>query len=61
MYSNQSFAGFTSIDAAQSFRSEAGGWIFKAENGQIIWFAMSFTPSKILLHTATAGLSGSLV
>ena len=46
----------------QAYKRQQGGWIFHANNGQVIWFdASRFTPSKIFTHPATHGLSGCLV
>lgn len=55
------FAGFATADEAFRFRHQQGGWVFKPEEGLVLWFAHTFTPSDILTHTATRGLNGTLL
>jgi hypothetical protein len=38
-----------------------GGWIFEAENGTAALFPVRFTPSMVMTHHTTKGLSGRLV
>ncbi|HEP8970319.1 TPA: hypothetical protein VDU83_002657 [Pseudomonas aeruginosa] len=56
-----SFSGFDCADAAMTHRAQAGGWIFLSANGGEIWFSTRYTPSMIINHHATAGMSGRLV
>lgn len=37
-----------------------GGWIFVAENGTAALFPANYTPSKIMNHQVTRGVSGRL-
>lgn len=60
-HSQALFSGFASEQDAHAHRSHAGGWIFLPQEGGAIWFSTRFTPSMILVHPATAGLSGKLV
>ncbi|NWC83169.1 hypothetical protein HX798_23180 [Pseudomonas putida] len=55
------YSGFEELSAAVSHRAKFGGWIFHATDGSAIWFDLRFTPSAIISHQATAGLSGKLV
>lgn len=55
------YSGFDTLDAAASHRSKFGGWIFLSSDGGAIWFNHRFTPSTIITHQATAGMSGKLV
>ena len=56
------YCGFESLEAAVEHRSKAGGWIFHSSEGDVLWFSLfAFTPSSILTHPATAGMSGKLV
>jgi hypothetical protein len=55
------FCGFVTLAAAASHRAQFGGWIFHASEGSAIWFNPRFTPTSIIAHHATAGLSGKLV
>lgn len=55
------YTGFEDLDEAASHRAKFGGWIFHATDGRAIWFDLRFTPSVIITHQATAGLSGKLV
>jgi hypothetical protein len=51
---------FKDKDSAEFFRKQTGGWIFEANNGTWICF-INMTPSQILVHPATKGLSGRLI
>ena len=56
------YAGFTSLYAATAWRSMHGGWLFVADTGDnVIWFDTSHTPTPVMLHPATHGLSGKLI
>lgn len=55
------FCGFDTLADAASHRAQYGGWIFHATEGVAIWFSPRFTPSSIISHHSTAGLSGKLV
>lgn len=55
------FSGFETIEAARSHRKSAGGWIFEATTGEVVWFHYRFTPTVILAHHSISGLSGRLV
>ena len=58
---NMSYASFPTMEDAARHRSIYGGWIFAASDGsEFIWFDISFTPTPIIMHKATAGLSGCL-
>lgn len=37
-----------------------GGWIFVADNGTAALFPASYTPSRIMMHHVTRGMSGRL-
>ena len=55
------YASFSTREAAELHRSNYGGWIFVPQDGsEYIWFDLSFTPTPILKHKATAGMSGML-
>lgn len=54
------FSCFGTLPEAVRFRKQNGGWVFSAEDGQVFWFSLSFTPSAILTHPALRGLSGKL-
>jgi hypothetical protein len=54
-------AWFETVENAQDWRHEHGGWIFDSEGGPALWFALGFTPSAIFTHPATSGLSGKLM
>ncbi len=57
-----SYVGFDGLPKALAYKRQLGGWIFHANDGQVIWFdASRFTPSKIFAHPVTRGLSGCLV
>lgn len=55
-------ATFYTTDAAWEYRSRMGGRVFVPDpaNGEVYWFPVSMTPSAILTHRLTAGLSGNL-
>lgn len=55
------FASFATADEALSFRHQHGGWVFKPEEGLVLWFAHTFTASEVLTHKATRGLNGALL
>lgn len=55
------YAGFATVGAALDWRKRHGGWIFHATTGEAIWFANPATPTPIMLHRATRGLSGKLL
>jgi hypothetical protein len=58
---HMSYASFPTMKDAASHRSIYGGWIFAVEGGsEFIWFDISFTPTPIINHRATRGLSGCL-
>jgi hypothetical protein len=52
----------TAIDA-KTYKEKTccGGWIFEAENGTAALFPVRFTPSMIMMHHVTKGLSGKIV
>jgi hypothetical protein len=52
---------FTDIETARNWRAQHGGWIFAAETGEVIWFALGTTPTAIFLSRWTRGLSGTLI
>ena len=58
---NPNIAHFDSLSAAKTWRSQQGGWLFSSEDGQVIWFNLTFTPSMVIAHKATSGLSGQLI
>jgi len=53
---------FPTLEAAQHYRRHTGigGWIFSHAGGAIL-FGKGMTPSTIMLHPLTRGLSGSLL
>lgn len=53
-------AGFADLEAALQFRRGKGGWVFQTEHGDALWFDLGHTPTAILQHQATHGLSGKL-
>lgn len=57
------YAAFRSMQAAEEYRKKQGGWIFlpDGEASEPIWFSGAFSPSQIMLHRATRGLSGSVL
>lgn len=55
------FSGFETIEAAHAHRESAGGWIFEAITGEVVWFHYRYTPTVILGHHAISGLTGKLV
>jgi hypothetical protein len=53
---------FAGLGDALAWRSGAGGWLFLVDGAPaVIWFERRFTPSEILGHRVTQGLSGALV
>lgn len=54
-------ADFRTLEGAQDWRTKLGGWIFLSCVGNITWFAPEHTPSMILDHAKTKGVSGSLI
>jgi hypothetical protein len=52
---------FYSLESAKDWRAEYGGWIFAADNGVAVWFPLGATPSPIMRHDSTRGLSGMLI
>jgi hypothetical protein len=55
------FAGFADLPAAEQYRSQHGGWLFKPDAGTVLWFDLTFTPTLIFTHTATHGQNGALL
>ena len=56
------FASFDNADEAMEHRRNNGGWIFAvSDQPEWIWFHIKYTPTPILLHRATRGLSGKLI
>lgn len=55
------YAGFSTVEQALAHRASAGGWVFEADSGEVIWFRFGLTASQVMLHRATRGLSGKLV
>jgi len=56
------YIGFRTLAEALTFRALHGGWIFEPTTGLgCIWFHPSYTPTPIMLHPATRGLSGKLL
>jgi hypothetical protein len=54
------YAGFTDLAEAIEWRKKYGGWIFKADTGDVLWFCNRLMPSDIMRHRATRGLSGTV-
>ena len=54
-------AWFDTLEEAQTWRTAYGGWLFATPAGATIWFSLTFTPTTVMLHPATAGLDGRLV
>ena len=55
-------AWFDTLEDAQAWRRDHGGWIYASEAGPAIWFCLRFTPTPILTHPALKGAgSGKLV
>jgi hypothetical protein len=54
-------AGFATADEALRFRHQHGGWVFKPQEGLVLWFSYTFTPGDIFTHHATRGLNGELL
>jgi len=52
---------YTSLDGAKRHRDLKGGWIFARSDGQFIWYAPKFTPSKIMLAPENRGHDGRLL
>lgn len=52
---------FESLIDAIAYRKNHGGWIFITEFNEAFWFNNEFTPTRILLHRLTKGLSGKLI
>ena len=56
------YIGFNSIQECKAWRKSNGGYIFISEDKEtIIWFNIKYTPSDILIHPITKGLSGKLI
>ena len=56
------YAGFATLEEAKKHRDNHGGWIFVPDNSVgPIWFSLKFTPTPIMLHQATNGLSGDII
>jgi hypothetical protein len=55
------YIGFAHLNGALVWRELNGGWIFEADTGEVIWFSTRFTPTPIMLHRVTRGLSGKLI
>ena len=55
------YIGFKSESNAFWHRKNNGGWLFIAsDRSEYIWFTLKFTPTLILKHCVTQGLSGIL-
>jgi hypothetical protein len=55
-------ASFTDIEAARLHREKFGGWIFVPDSGNgATWFNWQMTPSTIMTHAITRGISGRLI
>lgn len=55
------YIGFSSVQEALNHQATHGGWIFESECGaSAICFNATYTPTKIITHPATKGLSGRL-
>ena len=53
------YIGFDREDDAFWYRNNNGGWLFiTTDHTEFIWFSVKFTPTPILKHRATQGLSG---
>lgn len=52
---------FNDQESALAWRKDNGGWIFASDNGDFVHFPYTFTPSRIFLHPATRGQSGTLL
>lgn len=50
------YAGSDTLEAAQAWRAEHGGWIFASAAGPAVWFCLRFTPTPILRHPLTRAL-----
>lgn len=56
------FAGFSNLNEARKHRKRHGGWIFQPEgDGEVYWFSLDYTPTKIMLHPLLNGRSGALL
>ena len=50
---------FDSLRSAIDHATKEGGWIFKGENGQVIWFdASCYTPTAIMKAFRGSGFIG---
>jgi hypothetical protein len=52
---------FETLTDAIAYRKNHGGWIFLTEFNEAFWFNSEYTPTRILLHRLTKGLSGKLI
>lgn len=55
------YAAFESLLDAQAYRANHGGWIFVNDRCESFWFAPEYTPTSIMLHRLTRGMSGRLL
>lgn len=55
-------AQFATRAEAEAHRKPNGGWLFVPEaDTRVWWFAPSFTPTTVFMHTALRGVSGKLM
>ena len=56
------YVGFGSIQDALNHQATHGGWVFESDCGSLnVCFNTTFTPTKIIAHPVTKGVSGRLL